>query len=116
LCPGLDVPVRVASADEPEVVITGDWQTIPANELIARIQLVDPETITADQALAGFVENIRPIHDSDGTLAARLAVYPYGEFFGDAGYPGVVSTAGLYGDSLLGLMGLMRGRPASVTR
>jgi len=116
LCPGLDVSVRARMPPAAEAVIAEDWKTMEPDALVARLQLVDTRHITTDKKLLQFIPNIRPIHNPDGSLVARLAVYPYGEFFGDAGYPGAMSIGGLYGGSLFGLMGVALARPLSAVR
>ena len=112
----IDVPVHVLSPRGQGEVIAGDWKEMAPVDLVARMWIVDPPTVAADEALGAFLPNIRPIRNADGSLVARLSVYPYGSFFGDGGYPGVISTGGLHGGALFGLMGLALGRPVSAAR
>jgi hypothetical protein len=98
--------------------IAPDWATLPEAELLARVRVLARSGHTANAPLHPYLSNLRPLHDGDGELVARLAIYPHSKV--DLGWefehPGVVTVGGLRASALTSIMGLARGRASTAAR
>lgn len=113
LCPALDVEVRTEG--EQVDIVAPTWSTAPADDLIARVCL-DAEALTYGDGFAAYVPNLRPLHDAEGALLGRMAIFPESEFEFAWAPPGVVTVGGLRATLINGVMGVLTARPTTAAR
>lgn len=111
LVPALAVDVYTQEAGQSKVktVVADDWQTIPPDRLLERIDPVTQLSLLATDDAAVARNNLSLITGKDGVVYGRCAVVEHSDsLFGVQA--GVVTVKGIYGGPIDGLAGIVVGQ------
>lgn len=124
LCPALDTNLFVQRHDVPRNIVlrASDWKTISDKEFIERTAAMHRYTEDDDEGevltvklLATLSSMLRPVHDLDGNLVARMALIPNRFRYGRQSL-GAVTVGGFRAARLGGTVGILVGTSARASR
>lgn len=126
LCPGLDANLHIEElgGQRKPTIKANDWLSIPARDLVRRIQgpLPEDQGRMAKQLdeFISITDNVRVLTDSTGRIVGRAciatALTALAQLDSEISEPGVVTVGGLRSSSLFFIAGILQGVPITASR